>query len=125
MHLRIDRRRVAVLFHRASAAVWALLLIPALLWWQQSIMFVIAASIYANVKSDIGAANAGDDRAVLDRLDRLETVAAANAAALAALLAAAAMERADHLDHPAEVRLYQALGDLREAVKPDSPGKPG
>ncbi len=70
MHL--DRRRAAVLFHRVSAAVWAALLVPALLWWQESILFVIAASIYANVKSDIGAANAADDREVLVRLDRIE-----------------------------------------------------
>lgn len=70
----MTRRRAprAVWFHRASAAVWLLLAIPALLWWRASVLFVIAASIYANVKSDIGAANAADDSAVLARLDRIE-----------------------------------------------------
>jgi hypothetical protein len=52
--------------------VWALLLVPALIWWPQSVAFVIVASVYANVKSDLGAAEAADDRAVLDRLDRIE-----------------------------------------------------
>lgn len=61
-----------VWFHRVSALAWALTLLPALKWWPDSVAFVIAASVYANVKSDWGAAEAADDRDVLDRLDRIE-----------------------------------------------------
>ena len=61
-----------ILVHRVGAVLWALLLIPAVLWWQTSVLFVIIASVYANVKSDFGAAEAADDRAVLDRLSELE-----------------------------------------------------
>jgi hypothetical protein len=64
------RRR---LFHRGRAVAWALLLIPALLLWRQSVLFVICASVYANVVSDWSAAEAADDRAVIERLDRIET----------------------------------------------------
>ncbi len=67
-------RRRAVLFHRASAVVWLLLTIPALLWWSDSVAFVIVASIYANVKSDWGAAEAADDRQVMDELHRAEAL---------------------------------------------------
>lgn len=63
-----------VLFHRVSAAVWLVLLIPALLWWSESIAFVIVASVYANMKSDWGAAEAADDRRVVEALDRIEQV---------------------------------------------------
>lgn len=65
-------RRGWVWFHRASAAGWALLTAPAYLWWSQSVLFVIVASIYANVKSDWGAAEAADDQAVMGCLERIE-----------------------------------------------------
>ena len=61
-----------ILFHRVSAIVWALLLIPALLWWRESLWFVIVASIYANVKSDWGAAEAADDRDLARQMRALE-----------------------------------------------------
>jgi membrane protein implicated in regulation of membrane protease activity len=64
------RRRVW--FHRVSAIVWALALIPAWIWWRESVLFVIVASIYANTKSDWSAAEAADDRALIERLDRIE-----------------------------------------------------
>lgn len=62
----------SVAFHRTCAVLWALALIPALLWWSESVLFVIVASVYANVKSDWSAAEAADDRTVLARLDRIE-----------------------------------------------------
>ncbi len=65
-------RRRTVWFHRASAVVWLLLTVPALVWWSESVAFVIVASIYANVKSDLGAAEAADDRQVMDELHRVE-----------------------------------------------------
>lgn len=65
----MDKR---VWFHRISALIWLALLIPALLWWSESLWFVIMASVYANVKSDWGAAEAADDRALHERLARIE-----------------------------------------------------
>lgn len=35
-------------FHVAMMGVWALLAIPAVLWWKESILFVILVSLYAN-----------------------------------------------------------------------------
>lgn len=67
----------AVWFNRISAMVWALALIPALLWWQTSVLFVIIASVYANVKSDWTAALAADDRAVLSEMCNLREELAA------------------------------------------------
>lgn len=68
----MDRVGRIVWFHRGCAVVWALLLIPALLFWPDSVAFVIIASVYANVKSDWGAAEAADDHRVLARIDRIE-----------------------------------------------------
>lgn len=59
-------------FHRISAIVWTVAIVPAYLWWRNSVMFVIVASIYANVKSDWGAAEAADNREVVERLERIE-----------------------------------------------------
>ena len=77
MSRRSMRRKVW--FHRGGAVFWTLMVIPAFLWWQEAIWFVIAASLYANIKSDWGAAEAADDREVVDlltqisrKLDRLE-----------------------------------------------------
>lgn len=53
---------------------WAAATVPALLWWPDSVAFVIVASIYANVKSDWGAAEAADDHRVIERLDRIEAL---------------------------------------------------
>lgn len=61
-----------VWFHRTSALIWLTLIIPALIWWRDSVTFVIVASIYANLKSDWSASEAADDRDVLARLDRIE-----------------------------------------------------
>lgn len=66
------KSRRKVLFHRASAVFWAVLIFPAYLWWRDSVAFVIAASIYANVKSDWGAAEAADNRDVIQRLEGIE-----------------------------------------------------
>jgi hypothetical protein len=52
--------------------IWVALLIPAYFFWRESVFFVIAASIYANVKSDWAASEAADDRKVMDRLEQLE-----------------------------------------------------
>lgn len=36
-------------FHLVATLAWALLLIPTLLWWSQSILWVATMSLYANV----------------------------------------------------------------------------
>jgi hypothetical protein len=64
--------RWIVWFHRSRAIVWVLLTLVALKWWPQSVTYVIIASGYANAVSDWSAAEAADDRQVIDRLDRIE-----------------------------------------------------
>lgn len=61
-----------VWFHRARAAGWIIAGAAALIWWRDSIVFVIVASVYANVISDWTAAEAADDSAVLERLKHIE-----------------------------------------------------
>lgn len=65
------RRRVW--FHRGRAIAWVLAGAAAVTWWQDSVLFVIVASVYANVVSDWTAGEAADDRAIAERLDRIET----------------------------------------------------
>lgn len=36
-------------FNLVMTAVWAFLLIPTLLWWKQSVLWVSVMSLYANV----------------------------------------------------------------------------
>lgn len=68
----MDVRR-KVWFHRARALGWALLgAVSFALGWQNSVALVWGASVYANVVSDLGAAEAADDRKVLDHLRRIE-----------------------------------------------------
>lgn len=58
-----------VWFHRARAIVWTIvgaLSFP--LGYSNNIAVVWLASVYANVVSDLGAAEAADDRAVMDQL---------------------------------------------------------
>ena len=38
-------------FHLALALGWALLLVPTLLWWKASILWVASMSLYANIAS--------------------------------------------------------------------------
>lgn len=41
--------------HAVMAVVWVALLIPAWMWWRDSVYFVIAASLYANAAVHWGA----------------------------------------------------------------------
>lgn len=50
-------RRVAVA-HYALAGVWALLLIPTLMFWKNSVLWVAAMSLYANFVGHLSAAKA-------------------------------------------------------------------
>lgn len=61
-----------VWFHRGSAVAWLAFGVTAFaLGWAESITLVWAASVYANVKSDWGAAEAADDAQLLKRLDEV------------------------------------------------------
>lgn len=62
----------AVWFNRACAVGWTISLVPALVWWKDSIVFVIIASVYANIKSDWGVAEAADDQNVEQKIEALE-----------------------------------------------------
>lgn len=42
--------------HHYLAVLWALMLVPTLLWWKDSILWVAAMSLYANVASHWSAA---------------------------------------------------------------------
>ncbi len=66
-----------VWFHRSRAILWAVLgLVSFPLGWANSVALVWAASVYANVLTDISAAEAADDRQILERLDRIEKMLA-------------------------------------------------
>lgn len=42
-------------FHGVLTAVWALLIIPTLLWWNDSILWVLLMSLWANVAAHFAA----------------------------------------------------------------------
>lgn len=65
-------RRVVV--HGGLALVWALLAVPAYIWWRDSVLFVIAASIFANVYAAVSALEAADDSEVLGELAELRAL---------------------------------------------------
>lgn len=68
----MDVRR-KVWFHRARALTWALLgAISFMMGWQNLVSLVWGASVYANIVSDLGAAEAADEREVLEHLRRIE-----------------------------------------------------
>ncbi len=64
--------RCGVWIHRGWAIFFALLAVPAVLWWSQSVLFVILLSLATQISTEVGAANAADDRRLHDRLDRIE-----------------------------------------------------
>jgi hypothetical protein len=55
--MRITPRRAAAL-HYSLAGVWALLVIPTLLFWKNSVLWVAAMSLYANFVGHLSAAKA-------------------------------------------------------------------
>jgi hypothetical protein len=66
----MNRRKVWT--HRGLAAFFAALTIPAVLWWRESVLFVILLSLATQVSTELGVAEAADDRTVADRLDQIE-----------------------------------------------------
>lgn len=47
--------RVALLFWGVTTVVWAVLLVPSLLWWKDSILWIIVMSWWANVAASAAA----------------------------------------------------------------------
>lgn len=69
------KRKLKVWMNKGSAVGWAIagvLSFP--LGWAYTVAFVTIASIYANVKTDWGTAEAADDRQVLDAIGELRQV---------------------------------------------------
>jgi hypothetical protein len=42
-------------FHAVATIVWLLLAIPSLIWWKDSLLWIILLSVWANVASHFGA----------------------------------------------------------------------
>jgi hypothetical protein len=63
----VSRRRI----HAAVAAGTLVLAVPAYLWWRDSVLFVIALSLFANFYAAVSALEAADDSAVLTKLDEI------------------------------------------------------
>jgi hypothetical protein len=42
-------------FHAVATVAWALLLIPSVLWWQESVPWLVIMSVWANLASHWGA----------------------------------------------------------------------
>lgn len=57
------RARQWMWLHFGLGMVWALLVVPTLLWWRDSIMWVAFMSLYANIAGHMAAAQAahGED----------------------------------------------------------------
>lgn len=50
--------RSAATIHYGLAGLWGLMLIPTLLWWKDSVLWVAAMSLYANFVGHLSAAKA-------------------------------------------------------------------
>lgn len=42
-------------FHLSMMVVWAALAIPGIIWWKESILFIIILSLYANFAGEFAA----------------------------------------------------------------------
>ncbi len=61
-----------VWIHRGAAITATALIPPALLWWRDSVLFVILISLATQIYAAVSAAEGADDSAVTERLDRIE-----------------------------------------------------
>ena len=48
--------------HLILAMAWVVLAIPSLIWWKDSVLFVILLSLYANFEASLAAHNAQQSR---------------------------------------------------------------
>lgn len=67
-----SRRRVWI--HRIATIICVLLAIPGVLWWSESVLFVILISLATQAYTSLGSAEAADDREVVERLKRIEAL---------------------------------------------------
>lgn len=58
--------------HRAAAIICLALTPPAVIWWRNSVLFVIVISLATQIYAALSAAEGADDSAVTERLDRIE-----------------------------------------------------
>jgi hypothetical protein len=63
-------RRVWI--HRGVALACLALTPPAVIWWRDSVLFVIVVSLATQIYAALSASEAADDTAVTERLDRIE-----------------------------------------------------
>ena len=72
MHVKITAKLMAKM-HLVLALVWAILTIPTLLWWKNSILWVSLMSIYAIVISHLAAYSAAHaEKAASKAMDKSE-----------------------------------------------------
>lgn len=48
-------RKFGMRLHLGLMGLWIVLIVPTLLWWKDSILWVLIISIYANIASHLGA----------------------------------------------------------------------
>lgn len=60
--------------HRGATVLCVILAIPGVLWWRDSILFVILLSLATQAWTSFGAAEAADDQELVERLDRIENL---------------------------------------------------
>lgn len=49
------RAKVYVVFHLCMTILWALLIVPTVIWWKQSILWVAIMSVWANLAAHFSA----------------------------------------------------------------------
>lgn len=69
---RQKRARRVVWLHRGLAVFFVALTVPAVLWWKESILFVILLSLATQISTEFGAAAAANDQALANRLAHVE-----------------------------------------------------
>jgi membrane protein implicated in regulation of membrane protease activity len=58
--------------HRIATMICVTLAIPGVIWWRESILFVILVSLATQAYTSWGAAEAADDRTLAEQQDRIE-----------------------------------------------------
>ncbi|GIM88882.1 hypothetical protein [Paractinoplanes toevensis] len=66
------RRRVWI--HRAATGACVLLAVPGVLWWKDSILFVILLSLATQAWTSYGAAEAADDSELRRELEQIRNL---------------------------------------------------
>ena len=68
----LDKTRRKIYFNKTTAILWVILgVVSFFVGWKDAVWFVVAASVYANVKADWSTAEAADDRELKELLRQL------------------------------------------------------